>query len=148
MTKRSGFTMVELVVVVVIGVILASIVVDGMDGYPTRSATRQARTVFLSMHARTRAQAAASGLTAKLNVDSDGDSVWISRNDSTLATVQFRAEMGVDIDGEGVDTLCLTPRGFADSSCNSFGQGTMDVRFIQGGHASTVSILPLGQALN
>jgi prepilin-type N-terminal cleavage/methylation domain-containing protein len=147
MTKRSGFTMVELLVVLVVGFILASIVADGMDGYQTRSAIRDARTVFLSMHARTRAQAAESGRITRLNVDADGDSVWISRNDTTLAVAHLRSELGVDIDGEGVATLCLTPRGFADSSCNSFGSGTMNVRFIEGGRGSTVSILPLGQAV-
>jgi prepilin-type N-terminal cleavage/methylation domain-containing protein len=147
MTKRSGFTIIELLVVLVVGVILLSIVVDGMDGYQTKSAIRQARNVFLSMHARTRAQAVEFGQITQLNVDSDGDSVWISRNDTTLAVVQFRTDMGVDIYGDGVATLCMTPRGFADSSCNSFGESTMNVRFIQGGRASDVSILPLGQAL-
>ena len=147
MTKRSGYKLSELLVVVVVGVITASVVVDSMAGQETPSALRQARTEFLALHARTRAQAAESGLTTELHVDSDRDLVWISRNDSTLSIVNFRSEMGVNIDGEGVAKLCLTPRGFADSRCNSFGEGTMDVRFMQNGRASTVSILALGQAL-
>jgi hypothetical protein len=147
MTKRSGYKLSELLVALVVGVITASVVVDGMAGQETPSAIRQARTVFLSLHARTRALAAESGHTSELNVDSDRDIVWISRNDSTLSIVNFRSEMSVDIDGEGIAKLCLTPRGFADSGCNSFGEGTMDVRFVQRGRASMVSILPLGQAL-
>jgi Tfp pilus assembly protein FimT len=147
MTKRSGYKLSELLVVLVVGAITASVVVDSMAGQETPSAIRQARTVFLSLHARTRAQAAESGRTTELRVDSDRDLVWISRNDSTLSIVNFRSEMNVDIDGDGISKLCLTPRGFADSSCNSFGEGTMDVRFVQRGRASTVSILPLGQAL-
>jgi prepilin-type N-terminal cleavage/methylation domain-containing protein len=147
MTQRSGFTLIEMLVVMVVAVILISIVVEGMDGFQTKNAVRQARNVFLSMHARTRAQAVEFGQMTELSVDADGDSVWITRNDSTLSVVRFQDELGVDIDGDGVATLCMTPRGFADSSCNSFGEGTMEVRFIQGTRASNVSILPLGQAI-
>ena len=147
MPKRSGFTLIEVLVVLVVAVILMSIVVEGMDGFQTKNSVRQARNVFLSMHARTRAQAVEFGQRTELSVDADGDSIWITRNDSTLSVVRLQSELGVDIDGDGVSTLCMTPRGFADSSCNSFGEGTMELRFIQGTRAATVSVLPLGQAI-
>ena len=148
MQDRKGFTVVEMLIVVTVTVLLVMIGVNSMSAFAGRTAVRQARNAFLSLHARTRAQAVEFGQNTLLNVDGGGDSVWISRNDTTLSVVRFRAELGVDIDGSGVHTLCMSSRGFADASCNSFGEGTLTVRFIQGGDSVTISVLPLGQALH
>ena len=147
MRNRSGFTVVEMLIVVTVGVILMSIAMNAMSTYQNGTAVRQARNVFLSMHARARAQAIEYGQNTMLNVDPDGDSVWISRNDSSLSVVRIMSEFGVDIEGEDVGTVCMTSRGFADSRCNSFGENTLVVQFTQGERTLTVSVLPLGQAL-
>ena len=147
MRNRSGFTVVEMLIVVTVGVILTSIAMNSMSKYQGRTAVRQARNVFLSMHARARAQAVEFGQNTMLNVDPDGDSVWISRNDSSLSVVRMMSELGVDIESEDVGTVCMTSRGFADTRCNSFGESTLIVHFTQGARTTTVSVLPLGQAL-
>ena len=147
MRNRTGFTVVEMLVVVTVGAILLSITMNSLANFRTRTSVRQARDVFLSFHARTRAQAVEFGQNTELNIDSGGDSIWISRNDTTLSVVNMQTQLGVDIEGSGVHTLCMTARGFADSSCNSFGQSTLTVRFIQGPRTVTISVLPLGQAL-
>jgi prepilin-type N-terminal cleavage/methylation domain-containing protein len=147
MRNHRGFTVVEMLVVVTVATILVMIGMNSMSAFQGRTAVRQAQNAFLSLHARARAQAVEFGQNTELNVDTGGDSVWISRNDTTLTTVRFRGDLGVDIDGSGVYTLCMTSRGYADASCNSFGEGTLTVRFIQASDTLTVSVLPLGQAL-
>jgi prepilin-type N-terminal cleavage/methylation domain-containing protein len=147
MRNRQGFTVVEMLIVVTVSVILVMIGVNSMSAFRGRTAVRQARNAFLSLHARARAQAVEFGQNTMLNVDTGGDSVWISRNDTTLTLVRFRADLGVDIDGSGVHTLCMSSRGFADASCNSFGETALTVRFIQARDSMTISVLPLGQVL-
>jgi prepilin-type N-terminal cleavage/methylation domain-containing protein len=147
MRSNRGFTVVEMLVVVTVGAILLMIGMNSISGFQGRTAVRQARNAFLSLHARARAQAVEFGQNTLLNVDSGGDSAWISRNDTTLTSVRFREELGVDIDGSGVYTLCMTSRGYADPTCNSFGEGTLTVRFIQASDSLTISVLPLGQAV-
>ena len=146
MKNRSGFTMIEVLVVAGVAATLLSIVNSGMNGYQTRTTVREARDTFLSLHAETRAKAVALDQNVLLHVDRDGDSAWIGQGDAKLSPVSFR-DLGVDLEGSGVATICMTPRGFADAGCNSFGTGTLELRFVQGPWSSSVSVLPLGQAI-
>ena len=144
MANRSGFTMVEVLVVAGIAATLLSIVNSGVNGYQTRATVREARDAFLALHAESRAQAVVLEKNVLLHVDRDADSAWVSGADAK--GVSFR-DLGVDVAGTGVATICMTPRGFADADCNSFGTGTLELRFLQGPWSSSVSVLPLGQAI-
>jgi Tfp pilus assembly protein FimT len=147
MENRSGFTVAELVVVLMVGVILTTIVVRTMSGIQNRTSVRQARDVYVAMHARTRAQAVEFGQRTLLNIDPGGDSIWISRNDSVLEVVRFGSAMGVELEtGGGAATVCMNSRGFAESACNSF-SSTLTLTFIQGNDKTSVDVLPLGQVL-
>src|SRR5687768_8788025 len=61
--RRSGFTMIELVIAITIGIVLTGIAYRGFAGYMGRTAARSARTTFASLHARTRANAIEMGTT-------------------------------------------------------------------------------------
>ena len=146
MDQRRGFTMVELIIVLVVGTILTTMAMRAISDYQMSTSVSQARQVFLSMHARARAQAIELGQDVELKIDTANDSVYVASGGVTLTGVGVRTQFGVDIQGSGTHTVCMNSRGFADTSCNSFST-TLSLVFAQGSEADTVQVLPLGQVL-
>lgn len=142
--RRAGFTLIEMVIVLVVGTLLTSIAISSFQGIQGRAAARQAREVFASLHARARATAIEMGETTFLEVDRDGDSVWVRRGASRVETLHFDRELGAHIRGTGTLRLCMNPRGFAVTSCNSFST-TETLVFEAGGDTASVHLLTLGQ---
>jgi Tfp pilus assembly protein FimT len=136
--------MIELVVVIMVGAVLTAIAMRGFSGVQGRMAARQARQNFAALHARTRANAIEMGTTVQLNLDKDKDSVWVQRGATRVETMRFRSELGVDIQGTGTLRLCMNPRGFADTACNSF-SSTETVTFAAGSDTAGLQIRTLGQ---
>jgi type II secretory pathway pseudopilin PulG len=148
MTKRTGFTVIELVVVIMVGVALTSIAIRSMAGVQQRMAVRQARTVYAAMHARARAQAIEFGQNVEIDIDPGGDSIWVSRNDTTLDVIRLFDELGIDLQTAEAVTICMNSRGFADESCNSFEEDeTVTLVFVMGDRSDSLRILPLGQVI-
>ena len=142
---RRGFTLIEVVIVLMVGVILASIAMSTFGGAQDRLAVRQARATFASLHARARAQAIERGQMARLWVDTNADSVWIVLDGTQIETVRFRDELGVDIQGSMTQLrLCMSPRGFAETSCNSFST-TQTLTFAARGYTASADVRTLGQ---
>jgi prepilin-type N-terminal cleavage/methylation domain-containing protein len=144
MHRRGGFTMIELVIVIMVGAVLTGIAFRSMSGVQGRMAARQARQTFAALQARTRANAIEMGTTVQLNVDMDGDSVWVQRGATRVETIHYGEEMGVDIRGTGTLRLCMNPRGFAETSCNSF-TTTQTLVFAAGSDTAGLQIRTLGQ---
>lgn len=143
--RRHGFTLIEMVITILVGGILLSIAVASFGAVQSRTSVRQARNVFAGVHARARAHAVEFGTTTLLEVDVGGDSVWISRNDTTLEAIGFRSEFGVDLTaGATRYTLCMSPRGYADTACTSFA-GAVTLTFERGTESMIATMLPLGQ---
>lgn len=142
--RRGGFTMIELVIVIMVGAVLTGIAFQSFSGVQGKMAARQARQTFTSLHARARANAIEMGTTVQLNVDMDSDSVWIQRGTTRVETVPFRQNLGVDIRGTGTLRLCMNPRGFAETSCNSF-TTTQTLVFAGGTDTAGVQVRTLGQ---
>ena len=143
-SRRTGFTMIEMLIVVMVGLVLTSIAYRGFAGYMGRTAARSARNSFAALHARTRANAIEMGTTVQLNVDRDRDSVWVQRGTTRVETIRFGGELGVDIQGSGTVRLCMNPRGFAETSCNSF-TSTETIVFAAGTDTAGVQLRQLGQ---
>jgi prepilin-type N-terminal cleavage/methylation domain-containing protein len=141
---RSGFTILELVIVIMVGALLTGIAFRGFSGVQGRMAARQARQSLASLHARTRANAIEMGTTVQLNIDRGGDSAWVQRGSTRVETIHFRGELDVDIQGSGTVRLCMNPRGFAETACNSF-TSTETIVFAAGGDTAGVQIRTLGQ---
>lgn len=142
---RRGFTIIELIIAILVTGILTSIAIASIGAVQSRTAVRQARNAFAALHARTRAQAIEFGTTTRLQVDIEGDSAWITRNDTTLETIWFSEEFEVDLRSPSAGyTLCMSPRGYADTDCTSF-TGAAVVTFRQGPDSMTATMLPLGQ---
>lgn len=146
MKRVRGFTLIELVIVIVVGGILTSIAMNSFGGVQSRMAVQSARNTFASYHARARAQAIERGVQVVVRVDVAGDSLWLTMDGDRIDGFDFVGQMNVDVQSSASNPIkvCLTPRGFADSDCNSF-SSTITVTFAQAGHSSELEIWPLGQ---
>jgi len=143
--RTSGFTLLEVLIVVVLGAILTQLAVKGIGLTSSHMAVREARNVFNGMAARTRAQAIESGARTLLIADAEGDSVVIVANGNVVENVRFAEEMGVDIQATAkLTTICMNSRGYASPECNSFSSITK-MAFVQGSQSETLEILPMGQ---
>jgi prepilin-type N-terminal cleavage/methylation domain-containing protein len=143
-SRRAGFTIIELMIAIMVGLVLTSIAYRGFSGYMGRTAARSARNTFASLHARTRANAIEMGTTVQLNINRDADSVWVQRGATRVETIRFGGELGVDIQGSGTVRLCMNPRGFAETSCNSF-TSTETLVFQAGTDTAGVQLRTMGQ---
>ena len=139
--RRSGFSIIELVVVLMVGSVLTSIAMTSFNGVSGRFAQ-----TFMAMNARARAQAVEYGRTVWLNLDPGGDSVWLSRGSDVLEVLDFGEEFDVDIrTSTGSDLrVCMNARGFADTRCNNFAS-PVTVTFLLASDTASVRVLSLGQ---
>jgi len=145
MRKKSGFTLIELLIVIVAGAILLSITVTQFGTVSRRFAVKEATNNFAALHARTRAHAIEFGQTIELHVDVGGDSIWITRNDTTLERIRMGEDFGIDVTGSGSSyTLCMNARGYGEAGCNSF-TTSAQIGFESGSESAAVTLLPLGQ---
>lgn len=144
MIRTRGFTIVELVVVILVGMALVGIAMNSFSGVQGRMAARQARSTFASLHARARADAIEFGETSSLWADLDADSVWVQRGPTVVEKVYFDGDLGVDIRGTGTLRLCMNARGFADPACNSF-NSPQNVVFAAGSDTAGLQVRTLGQ---
>ncbi len=129
-----------------VGSVLTSIAITSFNGVSGRYATKGARKTFMAMNARARSEAVEYGLTVELNLDPDGDSVWLSRDSDVLEVLHFAEEFDVDIRTSTASDLrvCMNPRGFADTGCNNF-TSPVTVTFVLASDTASVRVLPLGQ---
>jgi len=146
---RSGFTMVELVIAIVIGSILTTVALSQISGAQTRIAVRGAKTAYASIFARARAHGIEMGENVLLRFDANGDSVWIDHGGTVLETMRFGEEQDVDLRATPTGApatfdLCFSPRGYTDTDCNSM-NSILRIEFWQGQDSTSLLQLPLGQ---
>jgi prepilin-type N-terminal cleavage/methylation domain-containing protein len=143
--SNRGFTLVELVIALLVGILLTSIALSSYQGARAGYALQGSRSAFLTLHARARAGAIERGTRARLYVDAGADTVAVVRNDTVMASVHFQDVYGVDLGAANTPlVLCLGPRGYADEACTSF-TTAQTVTFSRGGSRASLEMLPLGQ---
>ena len=144
--RRSGFSIIELVVVLMVGSILTSIAIANFNGVSGRFAVKGARQTLMSMHARARVHAVEYGRSVKLHIDPVGDSIWLSRGSEILDVMDFGQEFNVDIETstDARVKVCMNPRGFADTGCNNF-TSPVTITFLLNSDTASVRMLTLGQ---
>ncbi len=139
--------MIEIVIVMIVGGALATMAITAFAPAQRKLAVRSARGTMAAMHARTRAHAIEAGGNVVLNVNFSEDKAWITRDGTTLETVDFYEAMHVDLQGTGATMeICMNARGFGESSCNSFNSGT-DIFFVQNNESKRMRVFPLGQVV-
>jgi prepilin-type N-terminal cleavage/methylation domain-containing protein len=159
--KRStnGFTMIELVFVILIGSILTGIALSSFQNVQARFAVRGAKEVYMTWHQRARAKAIETGETVIMVVWVSGDSTALmSQVDGSFqfSDVQRFDELGVQLRTQGNFSfiMCMTPRGYADRNCGQLGSlygyqqtfgDTIRLQFWLNADSASVLILPMGQ---
>jgi len=141
--------MVEMVIAILIGSILTSIALSGLSSAQSGYATRGARTMYASLHARARAHGIERGENVMMHVDATGDSAWIEHDGEVLEMIHFDDAINVDLRVTGTSppssfTLCFTPRGYTDPDCNTLSAGVR-IGFWRGAVADSLFLLPFGQ---
>jgi prepilin-type N-terminal cleavage/methylation domain-containing protein len=151
--KRSpnGFTLIELVMVILIGSILVGVAMSSFQNAQSAYRARSGKTVYATLHQLARARAIELGQTVILQVDSDGDSAYTIDGGTVNNVTHFRTQLGVDLrSSPATFRICMTPRGYADPDCpalsfSATSSNPIQLEFWQGGDSSTVIILPMGQ---
>jgi prepilin-type N-terminal cleavage/methylation domain-containing protein len=149
--SRNGFTLIELVVVILIGSILVGVAMNSFQSAQSAYRARSGKTVYATLHQLARARAVELGQTVLLYVDTDGDSAFTVDGGSVNNVTHFRSELGVDLRATPTRfRICMTPRGYADPDCPALAltatsSSPITLEFWQGGDSSTVVILPMGQ---
>lgn len=147
---RTGFTMIELIIAIVIGSILTTIALNQISGAQTRIAVRGAQTTYASIHYRARVHGIEKGRNVMLHVDVAGDSVWIEDDGDVIETIRFGDE-NIDMTISSPSTLtqymlCFGSRGYTDIACNST-NSLIRMHFEQGAEVTNLWVMPLGQLL-
>jgi len=151
--KTSGFTLIEIVFVVLIASILTTMAFSGFRNIQTRFAVRGAKVMYATLQQRARSMAVEMGETVLFYVDTAGDSAYIVRNGVTTDVARFAEVMNVDLRAsQSTYFLCMTPRGYADYECGSYTGSftattnfTIQLQFWQGTDSTSVLVLPMGQ---
>lgn len=121
--NRPGFTAVELVIVVMLAGVLASLSFPAFKEYRSAREVMNARRAFTMSAARARAAAVERGEVVVLMVRIYRDSIFVMNGDwtDTLEMIDFRGgETRADILLDGTPApfrICYVPMGFVHPSC-------------------------------
>jgi prepilin-type N-terminal cleavage/methylation domain-containing protein len=142
---RSGYSLIELVVVIAVSGVLVSLAMDSIGSARRVTSVRGAAENLIALGARARAMAIGRGVNATVMVDIVGDSAWLTQKGERLEVIHFATEFKVDVRGyQDVFRICMTPQGLADADCNSY-TGIRNIVFANEWHAREVKLFPLGQ---
>jgi len=150
--QRPGFTILELMIVMIIAGVVASIAIPRMGAMQASQGAQNARDAFVWMGARARARAIERGVTQLLEIDPATDRAWIVRRNPTAASdtaqvVSFRTEFEADVTTQTgtTITICYNTRGYA-WACDA-ASPTADelVTFETGRRTAVARVRPLGQ---
>lgn len=144
--QSPGFSLLELIIVLLIGAVLLSVTVGRISGTRSVLSAVAARQAYLALHSRTRAQAIEFGSTARLMLDLPGDSAWIVQGGNTIETYRFAPD-GVDVRSSSTDAvvqMCMVARGYSEPRCNSFGE-SVTLTFVTARSTESLVLLPMGQ---
>jgi len=143
--RREGFTVPELVVVLLIMSVVTSFTFKSLSSVQSRYASRAARDVFAGMVAQTRSHAIERGLPTWMWASAAGDSAVVWDGGGLNSVVHFDEEFDVDLRLTSPTLLlCMTPRGYATSTCTSFST-IQKVGFQNGIGSDSLMLYPLGQ---
>ena len=151
--KESGFTLMEVIIVVAFVSLLAGVAFPRIAGVRGRFAVRGAVTAFMSAHSLTRATAIRAGGVAELHIDATNDRFWIEV-DTTLAGSGVMDTIGnvVDVGGQGLtlsstqSLLCFEGRGMPSTASGCATTG-VTISFSYDNVADTILITTLGKIL-
>ncbi|MGH7483061.1 MAG: pilus assembly FimT family protein [Longimicrobiales bacterium] len=146
MDRRSGFSLVELLFVVLVASIMIGIIVPSFGQLQARRSAQNARDAFVFLANRARAEALQRGRMVRLRLDAADESaaLVVGVADTIAEPLDFQAAYGVSVamNGGGDLEICYLPRGFADPSCPATEQVAT---FTAGSESVAATIRVLGQ---
>lgn len=146
---RPGYTLVELVMVIVIGAILVGVVVNGASGYVSRKRVSNARDAFVYLAMRARAAAIERGRNVSLHLSVTQGRITVNEGCSAggleLERLHLEDEFHAKVEA-ATDPIavCYSPRGFAIAAHTTISAPTI-VSFVIGKDAARARVAPLGQ---
>ena len=144
---RTGFTIMELVFVIVVGAILQGMAIQAFGQARSKMAASGARATFVMYHSRARSAAIETGAQSGLAIDAISDSLAVVRSGVVVDAIDLWEEFGVNVITDSADLfMCMGPRGLALPSCNTF-TAAQTIFFVSGVDTSQVELLPLGQLI-
>jgi len=149
--KSSGFTLIEMVFVILIGSILTMVALSTFQNAQAAFAARGAKTMYATLHQRARSKAIEMGETVILYVDTTGDSALIVSSDGVTDVTRFRSQLNVDLRATPTSfIMCMTPRGYSDPGCAAYAftattSSPITLEFWVSADSSTLTVLPMGQ---
>ena len=142
---RNGFTVVELMVVVVVMLVITSFTTRSIAAVQAKYSSRAARDVFAGLVAQTRSHAIEQGVPTWMFASAAGDSAAIWDGGGFIGSVHFDEEFEVDLRlSNPTMVLCMTPRGYASDMCTSFST-IQKIGFQSAAELDTLMLYPLGQ---
>lgn len=141
--RRSGFTLIEMIFVLMISGIIMGIGVRETPRFFNQRAVVNARNAVAATAHTARAEAMRSGRPIYLWILPDAGVVRIGRSTSELVDSVLMTDYGVTMSGNDL-TLCYTARGYASPACTSV-TATEEIRFRRRGEHLDLLVLPLGQ---
>jgi prepilin-type N-terminal cleavage/methylation domain-containing protein len=143
--RRPGFTLVELVIVTVVGAILLGIAAPRFVAVKERRAAQNARDAFVWAAATARALAIERGSTVALELDPATRQASIRHAGESVQRIDFGVEYGAGVStGGGLVRICYAARGFAlQASCSQ--NLPADISFTRGEQVSTLRVQAMGQ---
>ena len=151
--NNAGFTLIEVVIVILMVGVLAGITFPRIGGVQTSFALRGSLNAFMSAHSLARTTALRQGGVAELHIDPTHDRFWVEV-DTSLAGGGLTDTVGfvIDVSDERVDLgsnqtlLCFDARGLpaSDTGCAT---SATEITFTRDGVADTIRTTVLGKIL-
>ncbi len=149
--NESGFTILDIIIVISIVALLAGITFPQIGKMQTRFALRGYVNTFMSLHSMARTTAVRQGRVAELHLDPANDLFWVEVDTTidgsgvmdTVGVVVDVSDMGVDL-RSSTSLLCFDGRGLASTAAGCATAGAV-VAFIRGAEADTIGVMPLGK---
>ncbi len=149
---NKGYTLVELVTVVVLAGLGAAIAASPLASTYERMATRTGRDQFVTTHSLARSMAVRYGRVAELHIDAAGARFWVEVDTSSIGGMNARVGVTKDLSAAKVlltsdrSILCFDIRGLPTTrgACEA---ADATLTFSVEGKADTVKISALGKVL-
>jgi prepilin-type N-terminal cleavage/methylation domain-containing protein len=137
--RRNGFTLVELIIVIVIMGIMFMIAMPKMHDWSISADARGARTSAVAILARARAAAVQRNVVVNAQFDGTNGAVVVAGTTDTINRVALGAEYGVTMSPSSW-SVGYDPRGLGMN-----GSTTTTVTFTRAGKTATLTVQPYGR---